>query len=108
MKVERDKQELLVTIGLTVGESTEFSVENFAGGSFQLPSGSGTTEITVYARLGTLAPGIATNTTQDDLIIPVTAGVPTPLPLSIYHYKNIALVATGGTATDNVPVFLKG
>ena len=108
MKVERDKQSLLVTIGLTASESTEFSIENFAGGSFQLPSTSTTTEVTFYSRLGTLAPGIAIDTKNDNIVIPVTAGIPTPLPLAVYHYPTITMVATAGDATNNVPVFLKG
>jgi hypothetical protein len=109
MKIERDKQNLLVNIGTTVATSTEFSIEGFAGGSFQLPSTSGTTAITIYARLGTLAPGAVGEEEGTALsAITVTAGRPTPLPSIVYNFPFITMVASAGTATDNVPVFIKG
>lgn len=106
--MQRTGKPMLVTIGTTVADSTEIDMDGFAGGSFQLPAGSGTTQITPYARVGAESFGIA----QDEDWIPeipaaVTPGLPYPLTRFAYHYKTIKLVASAGVATQNVPVYLK-
>lgn len=101
--------DLLITIGATVGASTPIDTRGFAGGSFHLPATSGTTAITVYAQVGSEDYGIAND--EDWKPLParaVAAGSPYPLPNVSYHYPRIKLVATAGTATENVPVFEKG
>ena len=97
-----------ITIGTSVATSTEIDMGRFAGGSFQLPATSGTTAITVYAQVGSVAYGIAND--EDWIALPaksVTAGLPYPFPPAAYSYPRIKLVASAGTATENVPVFAK-
>lgn len=99
---------LTVTVGTTAGASTEIDVTNYRCGSFQLPSDSGTTEVTVYSQLGTEDYGIATDDDNGPLVLPVTAGRPRPLPPNLNNYSKIKLVASAGTATADVPVIIKG
>lgn len=109
MGIKRESQRLLITIGATLAESTEIDTEGFAGGSFHLPATSGTTEITVYAQVGSEDYGIAND--DDWQALPprsVTPGKPYPLPSVTHNYPRLKLVASGGTSTNSVPVFLKG
>ncbi len=97
----------LVTIGATVAASTAIAMEGFAGGSFHLPADSGTTAITVYAQVGTVAYGIMNDDDWQPIAAKsVGAGLPYPLPPNAYNYPNIKLVASAGTATASVPVYL--
>lgn len=101
--------DLLITIGATVGASTPIDTRGFGGGSFHLPATSGTTEITVYAQVGSEAYGIAND--EDWQPLPaksVVAGLPYPMPPVAYNYPRMKFVATGGVATENVPCFMKG
>jgi hypothetical protein len=101
--------DMTITIGTVVADSTVIDTRLFGGGSFHLPATSGTTEITVYAQVGSEAYGIA-NDEDWSPIAPkaVTAGLPYPLPSVAYNYQRLKLVATGGIATADVPVFMKG
>lgn len=104
----RESKPDTITIGVTVGTSSAIAMERYAGGSFHLPATSGTTQITVYAQVGEEAYGIA----NDDDWVPlpattVTAGLPYPLPPNSYNYPRIKLVASAGTATVEVPIFVK-
>lgn len=101
--------DLLITIGATVGASTAIDTRGFGGGSFHLPATSGTTQITVYAQVGSEAYGIANDEEWQPLPAKtVAAGNPYPLPNVSYNYPRIKFVASGGVATPNVPVFMKG
>lgn len=97
-----------VTIATTVADSTEIPVDNFAGGSFELPAASGTTAVTFYAQVGSEAYGIM-NDADGNPVAPLSVSVslPYPLPPSTYNYPRIKLVASAGTATASVPVYLK-
>jgi hypothetical protein len=109
MEILRNDSEFTITIGTDVATSTAISTKGFAGGSFHLPADSGTTQITVYAQVGSVAYGIAND--DDWQPIParaVAAGLPYPLPSVSHSYPRMKLVATGGTATTDVSVFLKG
>jgi hypothetical protein len=110
--INREPKPLLVRVGTTPDDSTEIDVSTFGGGSFQLPAGSGTTEVTIYARLGTnaYAPAKDDDLTSRSVLkyTGVTALEPIPFPRNLYNYPNVKLVATGGTPTDDVPVFIKG
>jgi hypothetical protein len=104
----REPNTMEVTIGTTVAASTEIPMTYFAGGSFELPATSGTTQITVYAQVGSEAYGIM----QDDDWVAVSAksvsvSTPYPLPPNSFNFPRIKLVASAGTATTNVPVHLK-
>lgn len=106
--MQREPGHIVVTIGTTPGASTEIPMDQFAGGSFELPSTSGTTAITVYAQVGDEAYGII----NDDDWQPVAAksvsvSLPYPLPPNAYNYPRIKMVASAGIATANVPVYLK-
>ena len=104
----REQSPTMITIGTTVAASTEIDMSRFAGGSFQLPAGSGTTEITVYAQVGSVEYGIANDENWNALPpLPVVAGLPYPFPPSSYYYPRIKLVASAGAATANVPVAAK-
>lgn len=101
--------DLLITIGATVGASTPIDTRGFAGGSFHLPATSGTTQITVYAQVGSVEYGIMND--EDWVPFPpktVAAGKPYPLPKESHSYPRLKLVASGGVATSDVPVFMKG
>lgn len=101
--------DLLITIGATVGASTPIDTRGFGGGSFQLPANSGTTAITVYAQVGSVDYAVANDEDWQQIAAkPVAAGRPYPLPDVSYKYPRIKLVASSGTATEDVPVFLKG
>jgi hypothetical protein len=109
MEILRNDSEFTITIGTDVAGSTPISTKGFAGGSFHLPATSGTTQITVYAQVGSEDYGIAND--EEWNAIPaktVAAGLPYPLPGVAYNYQRLKLVATGGTATSDVPVSLKG
>ena len=104
----REPGHLVVTIGTTPEDSTEIPMDQFAGGSFELPATSGTTAITPYAQVGGEAYGVM----SDDDWQPVAAksvsvSTPYPLPPNAYNYPRIKLVASAGTATDDVPVYKK-
>lgn len=101
--------DLLITIGATVEASTPINTRGFGGGSFQLPASSGTTQITTYVKVGSEDYQIAND--EDWLPLPakaVIAGMPYPLPRVAYNYPEMKFVVSGGVATENVPVFLKG
>lgn len=101
--------DLLITIGATVGASTPIDTRGFGGGSFHLPTTSGTTQITVYAQVGSVDYGIANDEDWQPLAAKaVAAGLPYPLPGVAHNYPRLKLVASGGVATENVPVFMKG
>jgi hypothetical protein len=104
----REHQETTITIGTTVGASTAISTEGIAGGSFHLPATSGTTQITVYAQVGSEAYGIANDEDWSPIAAKtVTAGLPYPLPTVTHNYQRIKLVASAGTETTSVPLFKK-
>jgi hypothetical protein len=106
----RAGEPLFVNIGVTEAASTAIDLEDKSGGSFQLPAGSGTTAVTIYAQLGANAWGIAKDDTVPvpaNLVITVAAGEPIPLPRNAWNYPRIKLVASAGAATADVPVFLK-
>ena len=108
MPMSRESKPDTITIGKTVATSTEIDMSRYAGGSFHLPSTSGTTAITIYAQVGAEAYGIAND--EDWVAIPpgtVTAGLPYPLPTCGFNYPRLKLVASTGTATEDVPVFIK-
>jgi hypothetical protein len=104
----REGNPLLITIGVTEAASTPIDLKGYAGGSFELPTGSGTTEITPYANVGDAPYGIANDEDwQPEQSVAVSAEVPYPITRFAYHYRRIKLVASAGTATANVPVYLK-
>lgn len=108
LPMTREGSPTTITIGTSVATSTDIDMGRFAGGSFHLPSTSGTTAITIYAQVGSEAYGIAND--EDWVALPagtVAAGKPYPFPPSCYSYPRIKLVASAGTATANVPVFAK-
>lgn len=106
----RAQKPLFVDIGVTEAASTAIDLEEFGGGSFQLPAASGTTEITVYAQLGANTWGIAKDDdypAPSNLTFAVVAGIPYPFPRTAYNYPRIKLVASAGAATAAVPAFVK-
>lgn len=106
MATVRESVGMLATIETTVGTSTTIDLQRFTGASLQLPSGSGTTEITVYAQLGANAWGIAQSFAGVDLVFAPAVLKPRPLPEEIWLYSQIRLVASAGTATADVPIYL--
>jgi hypothetical protein len=104
----REPGPMTITIGTTAANSTEIPMDQFSGGSFELPAASGTTQITVYAQVGSEAYGIM----QDDDWVAVSAksvsvSTPYPLPPNSFNYPRIKLVASSGTATTDVAVYRK-
>ncbi|MHB8953555.1 MAG: hypothetical protein ACYC4U_11345 [Pirellulaceae bacterium] len=108
MSMLREPNSMLITIATSVDDSTEIDTARFATGSFQLPAGSGTTGITVYVQVGSVAYAIAND--MDWIPLPakeVVAGLPYPLPPIAHSFPRMKLVASAGDATENVPVFIK-
>lgn len=104
----RTSEEQTIVIGATEAGSTAFSLIDYAGGSFQLPADSGTTEVTLYVQVGDV--GFAVANDEDGAQIPaitVAAGKPYPLPAIVYNFPRAKLVASGGDATAGVPLFKK-
>lgn len=104
----RTSEEQTITIGVTESASSGFSLVDYAGGSFQLPDDSGTTEVTLYVQVGDVDFAVAND--EDGAQIPaitVEAGKPYPLPAVVYNFPRAKLVATAGVATANVPLFKK-
>jgi hypothetical protein len=104
----RTSEEQTIVIGATEAGSTAFSLIDYAGGSFQLPADSGTTEVTLYVQVGDVGFAIAND--EDGVPSPamaVEAGKPYPLPAIIYNFPRAKLVATAGVATADVPLFKK-
>jgi hypothetical protein len=95
-----------VTVAAAVADSTTIDLQHHAFGSFQLPSASGTTEITVYSNLGE-GWQIAKDADQNDIVLLCTAGAPTRLPPDAFAFPQIRLVASAGSATAEVPISIK-
>lgn len=93
-----------VNVGTTEAASTAIDVEGYGGGSVVFSGG--TTGVTVYGSVDGGTFGIAQDAGAD-ITITVVAGKPHTFPDAIYKFSKIKLVATTGTASTNVPVFLK-
>jgi hypothetical protein len=105
--LKRKPRSEVVTIGANASASTAIDMAEMTTGSFQLPVASGTTQVTVYARCGSGSWAIAKDNENADMVLAVTAGQPRPLPADVFSYAEVKLVASGGTATTDVPVILK-
>ena len=107
MEMKRGPQPLVVDVSTSAAGSTEIEKGFQTTGSIQLPSGSGTTEITVYAKLGGNDYAIAENDLGGAIKMEgLTAGKPRMLPPEVYNFPRIKLVASAGTATSDVSVWL--
>ena len=102
----RDPVSQLADIAAAVANSTTIDLSHHVGGSIQLPSGHGTTEITVYSNLGEEW-AVAQNEDGDDLLIVPTNTQVIRLRTDVFAFPQIRLVASGGDPTDDARVFLK-
>lgn len=104
-ELQRTPAPQLVTIGATTGAATTIDKGRATTGSFQIPSGSSTTSVTIYSQL---VDGAGWAIPQEDgspiPAITVAAGEIHLLPDAIYKLPNFKLV--GDVATASVPVWL--
>lgn len=106
MEIKRGPRPLKVDVGTTAATSTTIEKGFKTTGSIQLPSGSSTTQINVYSRLGEGSWAQAED--EDGVEIQMTgltAGTPRALPSAVYNFPRITLVAAS-TATDDAEVWL--
>jgi len=104
----RTSEEQTITIGVTEAASSGFSLVDYAGGSFQLPDDSATTQVTLYVQVGDVDFAIPSD--EDGVpagAITVTAGGAYVLPAIVYNFPRAKLVASAGDATADVPLFKK-